>query len=69
MSESDVSGALQNLKDPAVVAAAPFLYVVERVRDTPVVVAGTKLEELPKLEPAWRIDGAWTSPQDHLNSA
>jgi putative ABC transport system permease protein len=68
MSESDVSGALQNLKDPAVVAAAPFLYVVERVRDTPVVVAGTKLEELPKLEPAWRIDGAWTSPQDNLNS-
>jgi len=68
MSESDVSGALQDLEDPAVVASAPFLYVVERVRDTPVVVAGTKLEELPKLEPAWRIDGAWTSPQDHLNS-
>ncbi len=68
MSESDVSGAFQNLKDPAVVAAAPFLYVVARSHDTPVVVAGTNLPELPKLEPAWRIDGEWASPRDKLKS-
>ena len=41
---------------------APFLYVVERVGDTPVVVAGTKIEELPKLEPTWRIEGAVAPP-------
>jgi putative ABC transport system permease protein len=64
MNESDAFAAIQNLKDPAVVAAVPFLYIVERVDDTPVVVAGTKMEDLPKLEPAWRIEGQWTSSRD-----
>jgi putative ABC transport system permease protein len=59
MSESDVSAAIQSVKDPNVAAAAPFLYVVGSARNTPLVIAGTHLEELPKLEPAWRIEGAW----------
>ena len=65
MNESEAFAAIQNLKDPAVVAAVPFLYVVERAGDTPVVVAGTKMEDLPKLEPAWRIEGQWNSSRDN----
>jgi putative ABC transport system permease protein len=65
MNESDAFAAIENLKDPAVVAAVPFLYIVERAGGTPVVVAGTKMEDLPKLEPAWRIDGQWNSPRDN----
>jgi putative ABC transport system permease protein len=64
MNESEAFAAIQNLKDPAVVASVPFLYIVERADNTPVVVAGTKMEELPKLEPAWRIEGEWTSSRD-----
>ncbi len=64
MSEREVWAAIQNRKDPNVVAAAPFLYVVESAQNRQVVVAGTTLEELPKLEPAWRIEGAWKSSQD-----
>jgi putative ABC transport system permease protein len=64
MNESDAFAAIQNLKDPTVVAAVPFLYIVERADDTPVVVAGTKIEDLAKLEPAWRIEGQWTSSRD-----
>jgi putative ABC transport system permease protein len=59
MSESDVSTAIQSVKDPNVVAAAPFLYIVGNAQNTPVVIAGTNLEELPKLEPAWEIEGTW----------
>jgi putative ABC transport system permease protein len=65
MNESEALAAIQNLKDPAVVAAVPFLYIVERAENTPVVVAGTQTEELPKLEPAWRIQGQWTSSHDN----
>jgi putative ABC transport system permease protein len=65
MNENEAFAAIQNLKDPAVVAAAPFLYIVERAENTPVVVAGTKMEELPKLEPAWRIEGQWSSSRDN----
>lgn len=64
MKESEALTAIQNLKDPAVVAAVPFLYIVERAENTPVVVAGTQTGDLPKLEPAWRIEGEWTSPHD-----
>lgn len=63
MSESEVSAAIQSAKDPNVVAAAPFLYIVGSAQDTPVVIAGTHLEELPKLEPAWRIEGAWKTSE------
>jgi len=64
MSESEVSATVSALKDPAVVAAAPFLYIVANAGKTPVVVAGTKLEELSKLEPAWKIEGDWRSSQE-----
>jgi putative ABC transport system permease protein len=59
MSENEVSAAIAASREPAVVAAAPFLYVVANAEKIPVVVAGTKLEELSKLEPAWRIEGDW----------
>ena len=63
MSASDVSAAIESVRDPNVVAAAPFLYIVGNAKNAPVVIAGTKLEELPKLEPAWRIEGQWKSSQ------
>jgi putative ABC transport system permease protein len=67
MNESEVLPAIESLKDPAVVGAAPFLYIVERAGKTPVVIAGTMLEELPKLEPAWKIEGEWMpTPSDQL---
>ena len=68
MSESEVSAAIQSLRDPNVVAAAPFLYLVGSAQNTPVVIAGTNLEELPKLEPAWRIEGEWQPSQAQQNT-
>src|SRR6202046_1671541 len=65
MNERDAFAAIQNMKDPAVVAAVPFLYIVERGGGTPVVVVGTKMEDLPKLEPSWRIEGQWSSSRDN----
>ncbi len=59
MSASEVSFAIQKVKDPGLVAAVPFLYAVGSAQNTPVVIAGTNLEELPKLEPAWRMEGEW----------
>ncbi len=47
-----------------VVAAAPFLFAVARVSGTPVVTAGTWLDQLSKLNPTWRIQGDWVSSRD-----
>jgi putative ABC transport system permease protein len=40
-------------------AAAPFFYFVARAHGTPVVVAGTWLDQLRSLNPSWRITGDW----------
>jgi putative ABC transport system permease protein len=40
-------------------AAAPFFYFVARSQATPVVVAGTWLDQLRALNPSWRITGDW----------
>jgi putative ABC transport system permease protein len=45
-------------------AAAPFFFTVARVSTTPVVTAGTWLDQLAKLNPTWRIQGDWVSSRD-----
>lgn len=39
--------------------SAPFLYFVPSVSGTPVVTAGTQLNQLPNLNPTWGIEGKW----------
>lgn len=42
-------------------AAAPFLYIVGHADRRAVVVAGTWLDEMPKLNPSWKLNGAWVA--------
>jgi putative ABC transport system permease protein len=49
---------------PNVAAAAPFFFSVTRVSGTPVVTAGTWLDQLAKLNPTWRIQGNWVGSRD-----
>ncbi len=62
--ESEVVAAMQRSNSPSVLAAAPFLYVVARSSDVPVVVAGTWLDQLQKLNPSWRLEGNWIASRD-----
>ncbi len=64
MDQSAVLNQLQRLHTPEVVGAAPFLYIVARNQDTPVVMAGTWLDQLPKLDPTWKIDGQWIASRE-----
>jgi putative ABC transport system permease protein len=58
--------ALSNsgLESANVAAAAPFFFSVTRVSGTPVVTAGTWLDQLAKLNPTWRIQGRWIASRD-----
>lgn len=59
--ESAAEAALDENQNSRVAAAAPFLYIAARatdsLTDTPVVVAGTWLDEARKLSPTWKLDG------------
>jgi len=59
MNETRVAAAIQSTNSAAVLAAAPFLYVVARSGNIRVVVAGTWLDQLQKLDPTWRLEGNW----------
>jgi putative ABC transport system permease protein len=59
MPEKAVMEAMQQLPSPAVAAAAPYLYVVARAQNASVVVAGTWLDQVQKLDASWKLEGSW----------
>lgn len=64
MDQHEVFARMALLQSPDLVAAAPYLYVVARAADTPVVVAGTWLDQSPKLDPTWKLSGDWIASRD-----
>ncbi len=70
MREDQVVGPLQRLERfqpllrAEVAAAAPYLYIVARAQNTPVVVAGTWLDQAQKIEPTWKLQGNWISSRE-----
>jgi putative ABC transport system permease protein len=64
MPEHDVLEALQQLPSAQVSAAAPYLYIVARAQNIPVVVAGTWLDQLGKLDATWKLEGNWVASRE-----
>ncbi len=72
MSSSGAAGlmdenlVLQQVKSvkTAQIVAAPYLYVIARAEKTPVVVAGTWLDEVQRLSPTWKIGGNRVDSRD-----
>lgn len=46
------------------VVAAPYLYIVAHASGTPIVVAGTWLDQAPRLAPSWKLEGNWVGSRD-----
>jgi len=55
---------VERMRTPDVVAAAPYLYIVAKTSGSPVVVAGTWLDQASKLSPTWKLDGEWVASRD-----
>jgi putative ABC transport system permease protein len=72
LDESKVTAALASAtpadSTASIFAAAPFLYVVAHSGDTPVVVAGTWLDQLAKLDPTWKLEGNWVARRNDATS-
>ncbi len=54
---------VNSLQTPEVVAA-PYLYMIARAGKTPVVVAGTWLDDAKKLSPTWKVEGNLVASRD-----
>jgi putative ABC transport system permease protein len=64
MDENRVMNEINHQRTSNVSAAAPFLYVIARAGESPVVVAGTWLDQLPQLAPTWRLSGGAVRSRD-----
>ncbi|MGB0036682.1 MAG: ABC transporter permease [Candidatus Acidiferrales bacterium] len=64
MDDELVMDAIHHSQPAKLVAAAPYLYIVVRVKGTPVVVAGTWLEEMRRLDPTWKMEGEWVASRE-----
>ena len=63
MDENVVVEQMKSVKTAQIVAA-PYLYVIARAEKTPVVVAGTWLDEAQRLSPTWKIEGNRVDSRD-----
>jgi len=63
MDENAVVEQLKSVKTAQIVAA-PYLYVIARADKTPVVVAGTWVDETQRLSPTWKIEGNRVESRD-----
>ena len=64
MDQAPVLAQIEGMPTRDVVAVAPFLYLVAHTQDTPVVVAGTWLDQTRGLNPTWKIEGPWVSSRN-----
>jgi putative ABC transport system permease protein len=55
--EAYVEKGLGSLDARNVVGSAPYLYLVARIDNAAVVVAGTWLDQIERLEPTWKLEG------------
>jgi putative ABC transport system permease protein len=65
MDENVVLKQMESMKTTEI-AAAPYLYVIAHAEKTPVVIAGTWLDEAQKLAPTWKIEGNRVDSRDDL---
>ncbi|MDR3563950.1 MAG: ABC transporter permease [Negativicutes bacterium] len=57
--EKDIAQATDFLAAEKVIGAAPYLYDRAKVNEQPIMVAGTKFQEVKKVSPFWQIRGHW----------
>ena len=64
IASDELARGLATVNSPDVAASAPYLYIVAHVANVPVVVAGTWLDQTPKLDPTWKLDGDWVASRE-----
>ena len=62
--ELSLRNPVTGAEDSNVAASAPFFFFVSHVEGTPVISAGTWLDQLAQLNPTWRIQGGWSASRD-----
>lgn len=60
----EIERGLRVIDSSGVIASAPYLYIVAHSANVPVVVAGTWLDQMPELDPTWKLQGNWVTSRN-----
>jgi putative ABC transport system permease protein len=67
--DSGVARQVEDLRLPEIVGVAPYLYLSATAKaggnSTPVIVAGTWLDEAARMNSWWKVDGNWVNARDN----
>jgi putative ABC transport system permease protein len=67
IASDEIARGVAAVNSPDVAASAPYLYIVAHVANVPVVIAGTWLDQAPKLYPTWKLDGDWVASREDIS--
>ncbi|MBP3272024.1 MAG: ABC transporter permease [Ruminococcus sp.] len=62
----DLAKACTEIPEKELVGAAPYRYDNVRIRNIPVVAAGTDMEQAQKTSPYWMVEGRWPSADGEI---
>jgi putative ABC transport system permease protein len=67
LADASVMDSIDAQRTPDVIAVAPYLYLVGETSGQPVIVAGTWLDEVARMDSWWKVDGRWVASRDNRN--
>jgi putative ABC transport system permease protein len=59
----------KQIPEKKMMGLAPLQYSVVQIKDKPIVLAGTWLDQMKKVSPYWSIDGNWISDRNNIKEA
>jgi len=65
-SYEDVENGVSQINSSDIVGVAPYRYETVRIRETPVVAAGTDMEGAKAASPFWSVEGEWCSAPEEM---
>ena len=64
VADAGVLDRIAALRQPRIVATAPYLYVAANSGSQPVILAGTWFDQVAKMNSWWKVTGGWVSSRD-----
>ncbi|MDP3790426.1 MAG: ABC transporter permease [Candidatus Omnitrophota bacterium] len=65
--EADLKSMIRSLDEKKLIGAIPYLYTISEINAQRVVLAGTWPDEIKKVYPYWKINGAWIGERGDKN--
>ncbi len=64
LADAGIMDLISGLRFAQITAAAPYLYVAARSGTQPLILAGTRFDDVARMNSWWKVDGSWITSAD-----